>query len=116
MHGDVFTARSRGGRVEMGAPSAGDRLVSRRSGRRLIRVLGAALGTLLTASVAGEPLVGAQAAPDDDQPLQCWWRTSVSAIRIGEHFSAVLTCAVTETRQLAVVVDRSRLEPVAAQF
>ena len=100
----------------MGASSADDRLVSRRRGRRLIRALGAALGTLLTASVAGEPLVGAQAAPDDDQPLQCWWRTSVSAIRIGEHFSAVLTCAVTETRQLEVIVDRSRLEPVAAQF
>jgi hypothetical protein len=100
----------------MAAPSAGDRIASRRSGRRLIRVRGAALGTLLTASVAGGPLVGAQAAPDDDLPLQCWWRTSVSAIRIGEHFSAVLTCAVTETRQLEVVVDRSRLEPVAAQF
>jgi hypothetical protein len=100
MHGDVFTARSRGCRVE----------------RVAVRALGAALGALLTASAAGAPVVVAQAAPDDDQPLQCWWRTSVSAIRIGEHFSAVLTCAATETRQIEVVVDRSRLEPVAAQF
>ena len=79
-------------------------------------MLGAALGALLTAFASGGSLEGAQAVPDDDQPLQCWWRTSVSAIRIGEHFSAVLTCAVTETRQIEVVVDRSRLEPVAAQF
>ena len=80
------------------------------------RALGAALGALLTAAAAGAPLAGAQALPDDNHPLQCWWRTSASAIRVGEHLSAVLTCAVTETRQIEVVVDRSRLEPVAAQF
>jgi hypothetical protein len=81
-----------------------------------VRALVAALAALLIAFAARGSLAGAQANPDDDQPLQCWWRTSVSAIRIGEHFSAVLTCAVTETRQIEVVVDRSRLEPVAAQF
>jgi hypothetical protein len=57
-----------------------------------------------------------QAASDvvEPEPLHCWWRTSVSAVRIGESFSAVLTCATVETSALSVVVDRSALEPVAA--
>jgi hypothetical protein len=57
-----------------------------------------------------------QAAADngEPEPLHCWWRTSVSAVRIGETFSAVLTCAAVETSALSVAVDRSALEPVAA--
>jgi hypothetical protein len=50
----------------------------------------------------------------DAEPLQCWWRTSASAVRVGEAFSAVLTCATVETTALSVVVDRTMLEPVAA--
>ena len=30
-------------------------------------------------------------------PLQCWWRTSAGAVRVGEPFTVVLTCAVLET-------------------
>jgi hypothetical protein len=49
-------------------------------------------------------------------PLQCWWRTSAGAVRIGEPFSVVLTCAVLETDAATVVVDQSRLEPSVVQF
>jgi hypothetical protein len=49
-------------------------------------------------------------------PLQCWWRTSAGAIRIGEPFQVVLTCAVLETDAATVVVDQSRLEPAVLQF
>jgi len=49
-------------------------------------------------------------------PLQCWWRTSTGAIRIGEPFSVVLTCAVLETDTATVIVDQSRLEPSVVQF
>src|SRR5262249_1986386 len=59
------------------------------------------------------PLLAASDAVEPE-PLECWWRTSVSAVRIGELFSAVLTCASVETSALSVVVDRSVLEPVAA--
>jgi len=52
----------------------------------------------------------------ETDPLQCWWRTSAGAIRAGETFSAVLTCAVIETPDVKVVVDESRLEPSVAQF
>jgi hypothetical protein len=49
-------------------------------------------------------------------PLQCWWRTSAGAVRVGEPFSVVLTCAVLETETATVVPDQSRLEPSVVQF
>jgi hypothetical protein len=52
----------------------------------------------------------------ETDPVQCWWRTSAGAVRIGESFSAILTCAVVETPDVKVVVDESRLEPSVAQF
>src|SRR5712691_2954118 len=61
---------------------------------------------------------GSQAAAQDvsTDPLQCWWRTSAGAVRVGEPFSVVLTCAVLETDAATVVVDQSRLEPSVVQF
>ena len=60
---------------------------------------------------------GVCAAQDvQTDPIQCWWRTSAGAVRIGEPFSVVLTCAVVETDAATVVVDRSRLEPSVVQF
>jgi len=49
-------------------------------------------------------------------PLQCWWRTSTGAVRIGEPFTVVLTCAVLETDEVTVVPDQTRLEPSVVQF
>jgi hypothetical protein len=49
-------------------------------------------------------------------PLQCWWRTTAGAVRVGEPFSVVLTCAVLETDAATVVVDQSRLEHTVVQF
>jgi hypothetical protein len=58
----------------------------------------------------------ARAQDVQTDPLQCWWRTSAGAIRIGEPFAVVLTCAVLETEAATVVVDQSRLEPTVVQF
>src|SRR5713226_8395683 len=49
-------------------------------------------------------------------PIQCWWRTSTGAVRVGDTFSAVLTCAVLETPDVKVVADQSKLEPSVVQF
>src|SRR3954465_9521138 len=49
-------------------------------------------------------------------PLQCWWRTSAGAVRVGEPFTVVLTCAVLETDAATVVVDQTRLEPAGGHF
>lgn len=42
--------------------------------------------------------------------VRCWWRTDKAAVRMGEPFTAVLTCAVLETASTKAVVDRSRLD------
>ncbi len=71
---------------------------------------------LLTAAWTGP--VWAQRAPAPttatDQmvevdPIRCWWRASAGAIRIGENFDLVLTCAVLENELVQVVPDESRL-------
>jgi hypothetical protein len=64
--------------------------------------------TMLTTSVHAQTV--------ETEPLQCWWRTSAGAVRVGEPFSVVLTCAVLETEAATVVVDQTKLEPSVVQF
>ena len=70
------------------------------------------LGLLLVAM--GATAAAAQTVQTD--PLQCWWRTSAGAVRVGEPFTVVLTCAVLETDDAMVVADQTRLEPAVVQF
>jgi len=53
--------------------------------------------------------VGEVAVP----PIECWWKTDRSAVRVGEHFALTLTCAVLDTERVRVVVDESGLAPSA---
>ncbi len=46
-------------------------------------------------------------------PIECWWKTDRSAVRVGEHFMLTLTCAVLDTERVRVVVDESGLAPTA---
>src|SRR5580765_4317467 len=66
--------------------------------------------------LAAAAVAGAAAQTVQTDPLQCWWRTSVGAVRVGEPFTVVLTCAVLETEAATVVVDQTRLEPSVVQF
>ncbi len=70
--------------------------------------------TLFVAATMLGPAAHAQTVETD--PLQCWWRTSAGAVRVGEPFTVVLTCAVLETEDATVVVDQSKLEPSVVQF
>jgi hypothetical protein len=49
-------------------------------------------------------------------PIRCWWRTSVGAVRVGETFSVVLTCAVLQNEGVQVVPDQSRLDASVIQM
>lgn len=49
-------------------------------------------------------------------PIRCWWRTSTSAVRVGETLSLILTCAIVENESTTVVADQSRLDPAAIQL
>jgi hypothetical protein len=46
-------------------------------------------------------------------PIECWWKTDRSAVRVGETFTLTLTCAVLDTERVKVVVDESGLSPSA---
>jgi hypothetical protein len=49
-------------------------------------------------------------------PINCWWRTSSSAVRTGEAFTLTMTCAVVETEANKVVPDFSKLDPTVVQL
>jgi len=59
----------------------------------------------------------AQAGPREGEvasdPIRCWWRADRAALRIGERFGLVVTCAVIEVGDIVVVPQLNQLEPGA---
>jgi hypothetical protein len=69
-----------------------------------------------TVIVAAAPLFAqgpAKPAEVAVAPIECWWKTDRSAVRVGERFNLTLTCAVLDTDKVKVVVDESSLAPSA---
>jgi hypothetical protein len=65
------------------------------------------------------PAAAQQPRPTEDvevEPIVCWWRTTTSAVRTGEHFGLTLTCSVVETESTKVVPDLSRLDANVVQL
>lgn len=76
---------------------------------------------VLLAPAAGwsQPAEPAPAAPSENvefDPIRCWWRTSAGAVRVGETFSLVLTCAVLDNEAVQVVPDETKLSPSVIQL
>jgi hypothetical protein len=46
-------------------------------------------------------------------PIKCWWKADREAVRVGERFGLVLTCAVIEAGPITVVPVLNQLEPGA---
>ena len=46
-------------------------------------------------------------------PIKCWWKADRTAVRVGERFGLVLTCAVIEAGPIIVVPVLNQLEPGA---
>jgi hypothetical protein len=82
--------------------------------RRAIVGRGLAAIALTTGCLGAAPALSA--AADESEPLQCWWRTSVSAVTVGAPFTLVLTCAALQTESTTAVVDRGRLDPRAIEL
>src|SRR5215470_10740781 len=49
-------------------------------------------------------------------PIECWWRTSAGAIRVGELFNVVLTCSLMDSPATRAVPDESSLDPNGIQL
>lgn len=62
---------------------------------------------------ATSPANPAAAGEANVAPIECWWKTDRSAVRVGETFTLTLTCAVLDTERVKVVVDESGLAPSA---
>ena len=77
--------------------------------RRLVTLVLASLLLPSGAHAQSSPPAGQRVENVEADPIRCWWRTSTGAIRIGESFSVVLTCAVLQNEAVQVVPDESRL-------
>ena len=66
--------------------------------------------TTTTTRVAN-PMTPSSPAEAVVPPIECWWKTDRSAVRVGENFALTLTCAVLDTERVKVVVDESGLAP-----
>ena len=77
------------------------------SGLRPLAAFALAVAALLPAAALAQPPGTSNVETD---AIRCWWRTDRAAVRMGEPFDAVLTCAVLETASTRAVVDRSRLD------
>ena len=78
---------------------------------RLVALIVLLSGTALAAQA------GRAAAPEPTRvemaPIECYWRASTPAVRVGERFTLVLTCGVIETASTTVIVEQTRLDPGA---
>ena len=79
-------------------------------------VLGVATVSMVPAAAEQGPQDRAAPPSIEADPIRCWWRTSASAVRVGEPFSLVLTCAIVDNETTTVVPDQSRLDPAAMQL
>jgi hypothetical protein len=66
-----------------------------------------------TSAAPAQPANPTQPGEVPMPPIECWWKTDRSAVRVGETFLLTLTCAVLDTERVKVVVDESGLSPSA---
>lgn len=64
------------------------------------------------------PAAAAGSQPDlvEVDPIRCWWQTSKAAVRVGEPFTLLMTCAVLDNADVQVVPDESRLASSVIQM
>jgi hypothetical protein len=64
-------------------------------------------------TIPTRPVSASDASAPIVDPIECWWKTDRSAVRVGETFTLTMTCAVLDTERVKVVVDESGLAPSA---
>src|SRR4029078_7786118 len=62
---------------------------------------------------APAPPLAPKAGEVASDPIRCWWKADRTAVRVGERFGLVLTCAVIEAGPITVVPVLNQLEPGA---
>jgi hypothetical protein len=65
------------------------------------------------ASPVQKPPASPREGEVQSDPIKCWWKADRTAVRVGERFGLVLTCAVIEAGPIVVVPVLNQLEPGA---
>jgi hypothetical protein len=71
-------------------------------------------GTANPQQAAGNPEPGTDRIAVE--PVTCWWRTTATAVRVGEPFTVILTCSLLQAEAARVIADESRLDPSVVQL
>jgi len=82
---------------------------------RVVMVAGVICGTL-SAPVGAQTTAARGKGKEGEvqsDPIKCWWKADRTAVRVGERFGLVLTCAVIEAGPITVVPVLNQLEPGA---
>jgi hypothetical protein len=80
---------------------------------RVIVVASALVATLVSSATAQTPPSGPRPGEVESDPIRCWWKADRTAVRVGERFGLLLTCAVVEAGPIKVVPVLNQLEPGA---
>jgi hypothetical protein len=80
---------------------------------RVLTAIGAILGTLPSVASAQTATRAAKEGEVQSDPIKCWWKADRTAVRVGERFGLVLTCAAVEAGPIKVVPVLNQLEPGA---
>src|SRR5262245_55997165 len=74
-----------------------------------------ALCICLMSALSAQAQTGKGPGPGEVEtdPIRCWWKTSVSAVQVGERFTLLITCGVIETTQVRVVPTMDKFDPTA---
>jgi len=79
---------------------------------RVVLVAGVIFGTR-PPSAGAQTTAAAKEGEVQSDPIKCWWKADRTAVRVGERFGLVLTCAVIEAGPITVVPVLNQLEPGA---
>ncbi len=80
---------------------------------RVVMVAGVIAGTLSAPAGAQTTAARGKEGEVQSDPIKCWWKADRTAVRVGERFGLVLTCAVIEAGPIIVVPVLNQLEPGA---
>jgi hypothetical protein len=83
---------------------------------RVVVLLVAAACLVPPAVLAQAPKQPTRPGQVESDPIQCWWKTDRTSVRVGENFGLTLTCGVIETGPITVVPALTQLEGGAIQL
>jgi hypothetical protein len=80
---------------------------------RMLMVSAVAFGAVASSAGAQTGTSRPREGEVQTDPIKCWWKADRTAVRVGERFGLVLTCAVIQAGPITVAPVLNQLEPGA---